>query len=266
MVNRVWSHLLGRGIVETVDNFGASGATPTHPELLDHLARQFMDDGWSVKSLVRSIVLSRTYRLSGQHVPENAIADEGNKLYWRSNLRRLEVEAIRDSLLAAGGMLDLARPEGAPMDTTIAGDISKINQKNRKNNVSDLISQPIRTVYLPVFRSRLPGMFTVFDFAEPDQVNGQRDVTTVAPQALFMLNNPFVVDVSTRAVDRILARDATDDLARVRYAYAYALSRYPTEAETTRALAFLNAGQDRRGNWAAFTQALYSSAEFRYIP
>jgi hypothetical protein len=109
-------------------------------------------------------------------------------------------------------------------------------------------------------------MFTVFDFAEPDQVNGQRDVTTVAPQALFMLNNPFVVDVSARAADRILARDVTDDLARVRYAYADALSRYPTEAETTRALAFLGAGRDLRSNWAAFTQALYSSAEFRYIP
>ncbi len=266
MVNRVWSHLLGRGIVETVDNFGASGATPTHPELLDHLATQFMDNAWSVKSLVRSVVLSRTYRLSGQHIPENAVADEGNKLYWRSNLRRLEVEAIRDSLLAAGGILESSRPDGAPTGASISGDISKANQKNRKNNVSDLISQPIRTVYLPVFRSRLPGMFTVFDFAEPDQVNGQRDVTTVAPQALFMLNNPFVVDVSARAADRILAQNVTDDKARVRYAYAYALSRYPTEAETTRALAFLSTGSDRRSTWAALTQALYSAAEFRYVP
>jgi hypothetical protein len=266
MVNRVWAHLLGRGIVETVDNFGASGATPTHPELLDHLATRFMDNGWSVKTLVRSIVLSRTYRLGGQHVPENAVADEGNKLYWRSNLRRLEVEAIRDSLLAAGGILDLTRPIGAPFDASFGGDISKANPKNRKNNVADLISQPIRTVYLPVFRSRLPGMFTVFDFAEPDQVNGQRDVTTVAPQALFMLNNPFVVDVSARAAERILAQNVTDDKARIRYAYAYALSRYPTEAETARALAFLEAGQDRQSSWAALTQALYSAAEFRYIP
>jgi Protein of unknown function (DUF1553) len=88
----------------------------------------------------------------------------------------------------------------------------------------------------------------------------------VAPQALFMLNNPFVVDVSTRAADRILAQNVSDDKARVRYAYAYALSRYPTEEETTRALAFLSAGQDRRSSWAAFTQALYSAAEFRYVP
>jgi len=266
MVNRIWAHLLGRGLVETVDNFGASGATPTHPELLDHLATRFMDNGWSVKSMVRTIVMSRTYRMSGQHIEANAIADEDNQLYWRSNLRRLEVEAIRDSLLAAGGLLETTRPTGAPFGSAVGGDLSKINQKNRKNGIPDTIGQPIRTVYLPVFRSKLPGMFTVFDFAEPDQVNGQRDVTTVAPQALFMLNNPFVVDVSARAADRILEQKLPDDNSRVRFAYAYALCRYPTETETAKALEFLGTGSERRSSWAAFTQALYSAAEFRYIP
>ncbi len=266
MVNRVWAHLLGRGLVESVDNFGASGASPTHPELLDHLATRFMDDGWSVKSIVRTIVMSRTYRLSGQHLTANAAADEDNRLYWRANLRRLEVEAIRDSLLAAGGMLETERPTGAPFDASDVADIAKGDKKKRKTAATDLIGQPIRSVYLPVFRSKLPGMYTVFDFAEPDQVNGQRDVTTVAPQALFMLNNPFVVDVSARAADRILAQKLSDDSARVRYAYAYALCRYPTETETARALAFLGKSGDRRSNWAAFAQALYSAAEFRYIP
>ncbi len=266
MVNRIWAHLLGRGLVETVDNFGASGAAPTHPELLDHLATRFMDNGWSVKSVVRSIVLSRTYRLSGQSIPANVLADEDNRLMWHANLRRLEVEAIRDSLLAAGGMLERQRPVGAPMEAAVPNDLSKVNPKNRKNGTASSIGQPIRSVYLPVIRSKLPGMFTVFDFAEPDQVNGQRDVTTVAPQALFMLNNPFVVDVSTRAADRILAQKLPDEKARVRYAYAYALCRYPTEEESTRALAFLSTGEDRHSNWSAFTQALYSAAEFRYIP
>jgi Protein of unknown function (DUF1549)/Protein of unknown function (DUF1553)/Planctomycete cytochrome C len=266
MVNRIWAHLLGRGLVESVDNFGASGASPTHPELLDHLAMRFMDNRWSVKSVIRTIVLSRTYRLSGAHLEANAAADEDNQLYWRANLRRLEVEAIRDSLLAAGGLLEHKRPAGAPFDRSLGGDLSKINQKNRKNAVPDTIGQPIRTVYLPVFRSKLPGMFTVFDFAEPDQVNGHRDVTTVAPQALFMLNNPFVVEVSNRAAQRILDQPLPNDQARVRFAYAYALCRYPTEAETTRALEFLGDGSDRLNNWATFTQALYSAAEFRYIP
>lgn len=263
MVNRVWAHLLGRGLVETVDNFGASGAAPTHPELLDHLATQFMDDGWSVKSLIRSIVLSRTYRLSGQPIPANSAVDEANGLYWRANLRRLEAEAIRDSLLVAGGMLQTERPAGAPFDSSDAGDLGK---GNRKGKAEDPIVRPVRSVYLPVFRSKLPGMFTVFDFAEPDQVNGQRDVTTVPPQALFLLNNPFVVDVAKRAADRILEQNLPDDKARVRFAYAYSLCRYPTEAETERALTFLNETKDKRSNWAALTQALYSSAEFRYLP
>ena len=266
MVNRIWAHLLGRGLVETVDNFGASGAVPTHPELLDHLATRFMDNGWSVKSMIRTIVLSRTYRLSSQHLSANADADESNQLFWRANLRRLEVEAIRDSLLAAGGLLTSERPSGAPFNESIGGDLSKVDKKNRRSAPKDTIGQSIRTVYLPVLRSKLPGMFTVFDFAEPDQVNGQRDVTTVAPQALFMLNNPFVVDVSSRAADRILAQKLPDDNARVRYAYAYALCRYPTESETSRALEFLDAGDDRRNSWAALTQALYSAAEFRYVP
>ena len=263
MVNRVWAHLLGRGLVETVDNFGASGAAPTHPELLDHLATQFMDEGWSVKSLIRSIVLSRTYRLSGQPIPANSAVDEANGLYWRANLRRLEAEAIRDSLLAAGGMLQTERPAGAPFDSSDAGDLGK---GNRKGKAEDPIVRPVRSVYLPVFRSKLPGMFTVFDFAEPDQVNGQRDVTTVPPQALFLLNNPFVVDVAKRAADRILEQNLPDEKTRVRFAYAYSLCRYPTEAETERALTFLNETKDKRSNWAALTQALYSSAEFRYLP
>jgi hypothetical protein len=266
MVNRIWSHLLGRGLVETVDNFGASGAAPSHPELLDHLASRFMDNGWSMKSLIRSIVLSRTYRLSGESIPANASIDESNRLLWHANLRRLEAEAIRDSLLAAGGMLQEKRPDGAPFEAAFSGDLSKVNKNNRKNLMQDPIAQPIRSIYLPIFRSRLPGMFTVFDFAEPSQVNGQRDVTTVAPQALFMLNNPFVVEVSKRAAERILEEKLTDDTVRVRYAYAYTLCRYPSEAETKNALAFLNAGADRQSSWSAFTQALYSSAEFRYIP
>ena len=106
----------------------------------------------------------------------------------------------------------------------------------------------------------------MFDFAEPDQVNGQRDVTTVPPQALFMLNNPFVVDVSERAAQHILKHDLPDEKARVRYAWAYTLCRYPTDAETARALAFLNAGDDPESSWSTLTQAFYSSAEFRYVP
>ncbi|MBL9155618.1 MAG: PSD1 domain-containing protein [Verrucomicrobiales bacterium] len=267
MVNRIWAHLMGRGLVETVDNFGASGAAPTHPELLDHLAGRFVDGGWSMKAMIRTIVLSRTYRLGSDQPASHVAADEGNRLYWRANLRRLEAEAIRDSLLAAGGMLAPGRPDGAPFDASVGGDLAKTNPGKRGGaKAGDPIARPERSVYLPVFRSRLPGMFTVFDFAEPDQVNGQRDVTTVAPQALFLLNNPFVVDVSRRAAERILEQELPDETARVRHAYAYTLCRYPTEAETERALAFLGAEPDRETGWTALVQALYSAAEFRYVP
>ena len=264
IVNRVWLHLLGRGLVESVDNFGASGSAPTHPELLDFLSSRFMDENWSIKTLVRSIVLSRTYRLSSVPVEKNAEVDEGNQLYWRANLRRLEVEAIRDSLLAAGDMLILKRPSGAPFDASFQGDISRVNRN--KKGVNDPVMEPIRSVYLPIFRSKLPGMYTAFDFAEPDQVNGLRDVTTVAPQALFMLNNPFVLEAAERAAKRILEQDLQNDEVRIRYAYAYTLSRYPTKAESERALAFLGEGSDRESRWIALAQSLYASAEFRYVP
>jgi hypothetical protein len=265
MVNRVWGHLFGHGIVGTVDNFGLSGEAPVHPELLDHLATRFVENKWSVKSLIREIVLSRVYRLSTTHEAGNAAKDEDNRLHWRANLRRLEAEAIRDSLLAAGGMLQTERPDGAPMD---ASDRPNAKGKGKKRgDAADPIASPVRSVYLPVMRSKLPGMFTVFDFAEPDQVNGQRDVTTVPPQALFLLNNPFVVDVSKKAAERILAQDLPDEPSRLRYAYAYTLCRYPTDAEVTRSLAFLEeGGENREASWTALTQALYSSAEFRYVP
>jgi hypothetical protein len=240
-----------------------SGSTPTHPELLDFLSVRFIQEKWSIKKLVRHIVLSRTYRLSGEHSIENAKQDEANTLYWRSNLRRLEVEAIRDSLLAAGDMLLRTRPPGPPAQVPPNADLSRNKQLDKEGDLGD---KPVRSVYLPVFRSKLPGMFTVFDFAEPDQVNGVRDVTTVAPQALFMLNNSFVVSAATRAAERVLAQDVSDDTARIRYAYAYTLGRYPSEAEVQRSLEFLTQGSDRKAAWTELAQALYASAEFRYIP
>ncbi len=264
MVNRVWGHLFGEGLVRTVDNFGLSGEAPIHPELLDHLASRFVAGGWSVKALVRELVLSRTYRLASRPDPSNLAIDGANTLHWRANFRRLEAEAIRDSLLMAGGMLDRQRPEGAPLDPRETYGKGK---GKRRAAGADPIASPVRSVYLPVVRSKLPGMFTVFDFAEPDQVNGQRDVTTVAPQALFLLNNSFVVDVSKKAAERILSENLPDEASRVTYAYAYTLCRRPQPEESRRALAFLNEfGGEPADAWAALTQALYSSAEFRYLP
>lgn len=258
MVNRIWNHLFGRGIVPTIDNFGVAGEAPTHPELLDHLATRFITDGWSVKKLIRSITLSRAYRMSSDHIAANVKVDEGNKLFWRMNLRRMEAEVIRDSLLAAGGTLELQHPTGSPFEGLSA---NQLGVKGIRNGANLAFDRPVRSLYLPVFRSQLPGMFTVFDFAEPSMVNGQRDVTTVAPQALFLLNNDFVVEASKLAADRILKMNLSSELARIRYAYAYTLCRKPSEDELNRAGDFLD-GED---SWPPFMQALYSTAEFRYI-
>lgn len=258
MTNRVWAHLTGRGIVSTVDDFGIAGQSPSHPELLDFLASKFQADGWSIKSLIRHILLSRTYRMSSANIATNSQVDEGNTLFWRMNLRRVEAEVIRDSLLAAGGLLELRRPFLAPAE--------KLSSSFMGNNgISSLpdsfYHEKVRSVYLPVFRSHLPEAFTIFDFADPSLVNGKRDVTTVPPQALYMLNDDFVIDVAKRGADRILRIQLSNKAARIRYAYAYALCRRPTEAELERADAFIS----RQGDWAPFLQALFSTAEFRYV-
>jgi len=265
MVNRVWSHLFGRGLVESVDNFGLSGAIPEHPELLDHLAAGFMKDDWSVKQLIRRIVLSRVYRLRSEHSPEQRQRDEGNVYFARASLRRLEAETVRDSLLAISGQLDPARPSGAPFDPSFTGDLSRAGRGS--SEVQKAFARPIRSVYLPVFRSEIPQMFSVFDFAEPDQVNGLRDVTTVPPQALFMLNNPFVIDAADRMAAELLERSPADSPAQVRQVWHRVYCRTPAPAESTAALAFLQQtpGEPRK-QLAALIQATFASAEFRYRP
>lgn len=258
MVNRVWAHLTGQGIVSTVDDFGIAGKVPSHPELLDFLASEFQSDGWSIKRLIRKIMLSRTYRMSSANIAANSRIDEGNSLFWRMNLRRVEAEVIRDSLLAAGGLLELRRPFLAPAEKLSKSSLGR----NGITNLPDAFyHDEVRSVYLPVFRSLLPESFTIFDFADPSLVNGKRDVTTVPPQALYMLNDDFVIDVAKRGADRILRINLPDKAARIRYAYAYALCRRPTDVELERADVFISTLDD----WAPFLQALFSTAEFRYV-
>jgi hypothetical protein len=193
-------------------------------------------------------------------------ADEANQLFWRANLRRLEAEAIRDSLLATSGLLDDNRPDGAPFDRFDGADVGKLSKKGGKA-AADPILRSERSVYLPVFRSHLPGMFTVFDFAEPDQVNGQRDVTTVPTQALFFLNNPFVLQASEACAKELLGLRDVSGTERVEQAYLRILGRPPVAAESESAAIFVRESEGSPEKaWAALVQALYSSAEFRYVP
>jgi hypothetical protein len=262
MANRVWLHLVGRGLVATPDNFGASGQRPSHPALLDHLALAFADNGWSVKKLVRRIVLSRAYQLSAQFDEKNFEADPDNVLVWRMPKRRLEAEALRDTMLALAGRLDLAPPGGSAVQRGGEGNLSFRFRRGGDPVAADAH----RTVYLSVVRDGVPEMLTLFDFPDPSLILGERATTTVPAQALYLMNNPFVLGRAEEAADRLLG-PGNDDDARLRRAFVLCYSRPPSEAERQNARTFLAdyaRGRSRRAAWAALCQGLFASAEFSY--
>lgn len=244
VVNRLWQHLFGEGIVRTVDDFGITGSDPTHPELLDHLAIRFVEGGWSVKKMIRTMMLSRTYRLASTGNPEHP--DAGNKLRWRQNPKRLELEPLRDTLLQLAGKLTFDRPEGIQVAGT--------GGKGRHGVTRGLLSpeDPYRTIYLPVVRDNVPELFSTFDFPGPTQIKGQRDVTTVAPQALFFMNSRFVEELSAE-----IANKAGKDVKAV---YRLVLGRYPSVEEVSDAEEL-----KRELGLETLVQSLLGTAEFRYV-
>ncbi len=252
--NRAWHWLFGSGIVRTPDNFGTTGEAPSHPELLDHLALSFAAEGWSTKKLVRRIVLSRTFRQAAAGDPKGVAADPENRLFGHANRQRLDAECIRDAMLAAGGNLSAER--GGP--TFPSGLAADYNFKYK--------GPARRSVYLPVFRNAVPDALEAFDFADPSTVTGRRNASTVAPQALFMMNNPFAVEQAQAAAVRVIGEKHGDDATRVERAYRLALGRGPTTGEKAVAAHFIG-GQsgDPKATWATLFQALFASADFRYV-
>ncbi len=200
LANRIWHHLMGSGLVRTVDNFGRTGEAPSHPELLDHLASELIDSGWSVKSLVRQVVLSRTFTMSSRHDQAAHALDPENRLLWRAHRRRLDPESLRDAMLLAAGRLDLA-----PLDSSVSylGDQATAVGENKVRRRTDF---PCRSVYLPVIRNDLPELFDVFDFADAHATTGMRPQTMVATQGLFLLNDDLVMDASAAAARRLLSQ------------------------------------------------------------
>jgi len=270
--NRIWMHLMGDGIVGTPDNFGSMGEKPTHPELLDYLAAEFRDGGWSTKQLVRKIVLSRTYRLSSTADEALLAADESNELLGRHNVRRVDAESLRDALLAVSGKLDLT-PPAKSLVAELAG--TEVGRNVDENVLRREFNH--RSVYLPILRSLVPEVLKVFDFAEPSIVVGKRSVTTVPTQALFFLNSPYVILQADLTAERLLNDVKSDDAARVEAAYLSAVARRPTPEERKQAVEFVSAfgyglksqfaddAARSRKAWSAFCQALFASAEFRYV-
>jgi len=270
-VNRVWQGHFGAALVRSADNFGLLGAQPTHPELLDDLAVRFVESGWSIKALHRLILLSSTYQMSTAWDEAAAARDPENELLWRMNRRRLEAEAIRDAILACSGSLD----------TTMTG--SLLPTPNRQYVTSTANINPVtyktgrRSVYLPVVRSALFEVFQAFDFPDPTTSSGERISTTVAPQALFMMNSELTAVECRRWAETLLQDDSRGDADRLRALFERAYGRPPRDDETTASLAFLGDydatlpadmtdPHERRARcWQSLCRAILSANEFLYV-
>lgn len=251
--NRAWLWLMGEGVVRSPDNFGTTGDQPTHPELLDYLSTRFVIEGWSVKKLVREIILSRTYQLSSKPGARAAERDPENKLLSHAQRRRLTAEQLRDAMLTISGRL---QPGGS----------GPTYPANLSADYGFVFSEPRRSVYAPVFRNALPDLFEAFDFAPSSMVTGKRTSSTVPTQALFLLNHPFVRDHALAAAVALLKLDVRNDAARFDYAHQLALGRTPTAAEQRIATRHLSqAGADKQEAWTEIFHALFASADFRYL-
>ncbi len=334
MVNRIWKTLVGNGIVTSMENFGITGQPPSHPELLDHLAILFIDSGWSVKTVIREIVNSRSYRIDTAYNANYHAKDPDNTLLWRANRRRLDAEVVRDSMLSISGKLDLQRPRASEVAKAgytrvrggMVGDPRQIGQEmfaamrskqysgpdqvggrprfgqqradwarkaegasggmgyrgrrargfdpemaqavmRKVTHQLDMEDATFRSVYLPIVRDEEPRSLAVFDFADSSAIIGQRESSHTADQALYMLNNPFVIEQSRAMAERI-GRACTNDNDKVTMAFNLAYSRSPSEAErleTEKFLANFSDVSQAGAGLAAVCQSLFASAEFRFV-
>jgi mono/diheme cytochrome c family protein len=232
MVNRIWHHHFGRGIVRTLDNLGQMGELPTHPELLDWLAVEFMDRGWSIKEMHRLLMTSEAYQMaSGHDDPVSQTTDPDNAWLWRFRQQRLEAEALRDTIMAVSGGIDLTIG-GPPIFPFVPDEILKTSEKGVWRNQPDGPDVWRRSVY--VYRRRSLGFpfFDTFDLPDQNQTAAARNVTTVATQALTLMNNAFVLNQATLFADRLKTAAPGDLDAQVELAYRIALTRSPTAGET----------------------------------
>jgi cytochrome c553 len=247
-VNRVWQQLFGRGIVGSPSNFGLLGERPTHPELLDHLASQFIASGWSIKRLHREILLSSTYRLASTFNATNYARDPDSRLLWRMNRRRLDIESWRDAVLLVSGNLDMK----------VGGPSSNLNDQGNRR----------RTLYAAVSRHDLNPMLRLFDFPDPNLTSERRVITTVPMQQLFVLNSEFMIRQAKSLATRLANEKLADDAARIERIYRLVLGRTPTEQEQRVAAEFLSAPAEsdvKLSPWEQFAQALLCTNEFTYI-
>ncbi|HND52403.1 MAG TPA: DUF1553 domain-containing protein, partial [Pirellulaceae bacterium] len=277
LANRLWQRMIGRGLVRTVDNFGRTGETPSHPQLLEHLAGRIVageagagGSRWSVKRSVREIALSRVFALDSRASDDSLAADPDNQWLSRGHRRRAEPEALRDAMLLAADGLSLT-----PIDSTVAylGDQATAVGDNKVRRRTDF---PNRSVYLPVIRNDLPELFDVFDFANPHASTGQRPQTMVAPQGLFLLNDPSVMNAADSAAKRLLAeRTTADDGVLIERLFERLAGMKPAADERSDLLNFIHETKGRLTNegakdaelraWALAVQAIFASSRFQIV-
>jgi hypothetical protein len=263
MANRIWQRHFGEGIVRTPDNFGRMGERPTHPELLDWLAARFVEGGWSVKKMHRLILLSSAYRMSSNPSREAMEKDPENRLFSRFIRRRLDVEEIRDGLLAADGSIDLQM--GGTLQAGFGTDGE--NSQDRLSVNPDKLTR--RTVYIPLRRANLPALLNLFDFGDATTALGRRALTNVAPQALFMLNSEFLTERSRKLAASVVAAGASP-AERMEKAYLRTVNRRPAAEEVDAGLTYLAGfrskyGVDEGAAWQSLVRALMASNEFVYV-
>ena len=266
MVNRVWHWIFGAGIVRTTDNFGSTGEAPSHPELLDYLAVKFMEDGWNLKRLVKEMVMSRTYRMAS--LGQIRVLDPDNRLLSRMNRKRLDAECLRDAMLVAAGTLQrsFAGPGVSEVKAIDAND-----QKIQNIEYGYQFLDTRRSVYTAAFRNVRHPLFEVFDFADINQPIAQRTTSTVATQALFLMNSPKVIE-QARSAAEVVFKSSDDTDARIGNAFQISLQRPPTAKEQAQVRDFLESSasgnataEELRDLWARFIQTLWATPEFRFL-
>ena len=269
-VNRIWQEHFGQGIVRTPENFGLLSEKPTHPELLDWLAATFVEKSWSIKQMHRIIMLSSAYQMSTQADAKAALADPDNKMLSHFTRRRLEAEPFRDSLLFVAGKLDLK--QGGSLLTTRNNDYVTNDQSGNAAQYN----APRRSIYLPIIRNALFDMFQAFDMGDPSMVNARRSTTIVSPQALYVMNSPFVQEQALAFAQDTMKAGKTDG-EKINYAYRKAYSRPATPAEIANASSFLtrygqalaasvpDANKRQEKTWQSLCQVLLAANEFIYV-
>ena len=270
IVNRVWQHHFGSGLVKSPSDFGVRGEAPTHPELLDHLAVEFMDDGWSIKRLHKRLLLSSAYQMASTDQPEARRVDPNNAMLWRVSPRRLDAECIRDTLLALGGQLDLSKGEAHPFPPTETWAFN-VHHPFKEEYPSNR-----RSVYLMTQRIQKHPFLGLFDGADPGVTTDRRMITTTPSQALFVMNDPFMHEQSMNFAKRLQSM-AGDDTERLAAAFELAYCRPPSVGEIDEASAFISRyaeslakvnvpEADRMGQaWAAYLRTVLGSNEFFYV-